>query len=503
MSAAAQPLTAAAHLEARLKVTAATDTSVVELLSQLEASQCRALSVDAEQHMREKDLENRVDAPTITSSLPMSLALDEEKKQTTTTQSDEPSAAALIRMDEDLAVPQFEDANIRIIDMSVSPACEVSSITAFGLQWKPVGPRKTIVDLACVPLFASLVASTPTSCPCSHMIQFFSVESAAFSAPPSSELASYRQRMKQLPAALQSNQEAMEIAKQSGDLADVGALYLERERLEKEILCMRKAGPLAEDVIEVRHSMQLPIGMVTVDGKLYFLQHGIKSAQHCRVIAVQVHAAGRFKVSPFNEKNEDIARLPTGSDILTLQHTPALLRFFCGQRPRMKLLWSGKRDGMSPEEFHRRCDNQGPTLTVIRTRLMHGIVKSGQIIGGWAGESWKSNMQPCAAKTWLFSLGSALTTSSPPASVSKYRALSSVQDAIMGWSAYGPLFGFSAQGLHVGHSSPNANNQLIPNHCKLSGYELEAGYDSVASPIGGAEFFDIESIEVWSCPLQA
>jgi hypothetical protein len=32
----------------------------------------------------------------------------------------------------------------------------------------------------------------------------------------------------------------------------------------------------------------------------------------------------------------------------------------------LKLLYQGSRDGWRVEEFHKRCDNQGPTLTIIR-----------------------------------------------------------------------------------------------------------------------------------------
>ncbi len=32
------------------------------------------------------------------------------------------------------------------------------------------------------------------------------------------------------------------------------------------------------------------------------------------------------------------------------------------------LLYKGNRDGFNAKDFHRLCDNKGPTITVIRTR---------------------------------------------------------------------------------------------------------------------------------------
>ncbi|CAG8523312.1 976_t:CDS:1 [Ambispora leptoticha] len=47
-----------------------------------------------------------------------------------------------------------------------------------------------------------------------------------------------------------------------------------------------------------------------------------------------------------------------------------------------KLLLRGSRDGFTPTSFHRLCDNQGPTLTVIRVK------DTDEIIGGYNPYSW-------------------------------------------------------------------------------------------------------------------
>ena len=50
----------------------------------------------------------------------------------------------------------------------------------------------------------------------------------------------------------------------------------------------------------------------------------------------------------------------------------------------MELLFRGTKDGMTSEIFHNKCDNKGPTLTLIRN------IK-GYIFGGYAPISWTSN----------------------------------------------------------------------------------------------------------------
>ena len=49
------------------------------------------------------------------------------------------------------------------------------------------------------------------------------------------------------------------------------------------------------------------------------------------------------------------------------------------------LLYRASTDGNTPSDFHRCCDNKGPTLVLI---------KSGEyIFGGYTSKSWESGMQ--------------------------------------------------------------------------------------------------------------
>ena len=49
----------------------------------------------------------------------------------------------------------------------------------------------------------------------------------------------------------------------------------------------------------------------------------------------------------------------------------------------MELIYRGTRDGDSSKNFHEKCDNQGPTITLIKN-------EKGNIFGGFSSISWTS-----------------------------------------------------------------------------------------------------------------
>ncbi|KAG9292503.1 hypothetical protein G9A89_001576 [Geosiphon pyriformis] len=65
-----------------------------------------------------------------------------------------------------------------------------------------------------------------------------------------------------------------------------------------------------------------------------------------------------------------------------------------------KLLLRGSRDGFTPADFHRLCDNKGATISVIKGK------ETGQLIGGYSPQSWHSrNKQLDGKGSFIFSLG--------------------------------------------------------------------------------------------------
>ena len=51
---------------------------------------------------------------------------------------------------------------------------------------------------------------------------------------------------------------------------------------------------------------------------------------------------------------------------------------------KFKLLYKGTKDGDTYDIFHKKCDNQGPTISIIEST-------DGQVFGGYASKSWDIN----------------------------------------------------------------------------------------------------------------
>jgi len=243
-------------------------------------------------------------------------------------------------------------------------------------------------------------------------VTFFSSEAALYSAPPTAAYLAHQSLLARLPREIAANQVAYDAAVEGEKAEQIGPLFLEGRRLKAELMRAQEHVPQGGDVIEVRRSMTLPLGFVSLEGRLYFLQRnggrggGLPGPIGQHVTVAQVHEYGEFKPSPFGDQTyvSGVAALRSSS-ILGPEHMSAVMRLFDHRRPKMELLYCGERDGMTAEAFHRQCDRKGPTLVVMRT---HGgkNTPNARICGGWAGESWRSDSTQYGSKAWLFSLGS-------------------------------------------------------------------------------------------------
>ena len=64
----------------------------------------------------------------------------------------------------------------------------------------------------------------------------------------------------------------------------------------------------------------------------------------------------------------------------------------------MELLYRGTRDGMSPDVFHNKCNNKGPTISIFKNG-------KGYIFGGYASIDWIScNNYRSAPDGFIFTL---------------------------------------------------------------------------------------------------
>lgn len=104
----------------------------------------------------------------------------------------------------------------------------------------------------------------------------------------------------------------------------------------------------------------------------------------------------------------------------------------------IRLLYIGSRDGLNGKDFHRMCDNKGPTITLIETTC-------GKILGGYSNAHWDTyHSNKAAEKAFLFVLAGA--DDSLPIRMKLKEA--GVPTAIFCVSSHGPAFG-SGQDMSV------------------------------------------------------
>jgi hypothetical protein len=99
---------------------------------------------------------------------------------------------------------------------------------------------------------------------------------------------------------------------------------------------------------------------------------------------------------------------------------------------KFKLIYKGSHHGCNRNAFHRQCDNQGPTLTVIKVK------STNEIIGGYNPLSWNKGGLPSYENTehsFLFALRSGEDGGNILSVCKDY------SKAIYNSSLYGPKFG--------------------------------------------------------------
>ena len=95
----------------------------------------------------------------------------------------------------------------------------------------------------------------------------------------------------------------------------------------------------------------------------------------------------------------------------------------------MELLYRGTKDGMSNDVFHNKCNNKGPTITLIKN-------DKGNIFGGYTSISWTSyGNYRSAPDSFIFTLTNIYGIS--PTKFSN----SNTNCSIFDYSSYGPTFG--------------------------------------------------------------
>jgi hypothetical protein len=148
---------------------------------------------------------------------------------------------------------------------------------------------------------------------------------------------------------------------------------------------------------------------------------------------------------------------------------------------RWELIYEASRDGFDANAFHSRCDNKGPTMTIIQSN-------NNYLFGGYTTIPWSSDgTYKSDATAFLFTLAN-------PHNISptKYLInLGNVENAVEHTSICGPTFG-SGNDIYVANASNSSNSYYtgFPN-----GYIDTTGKSN--NTFTGAYYFTTSDIEVF------
>ena len=112
----------------------------------------------------------------------------------------------------------------------------------------------------------------------------------------------------------------------------------------------------------------------------------------------------------------------------------------------MELIYRGSRDGTKSNDFHNKCDNQGPTICLFKN-------EKGYIFGGYSSISWTndSGNYHSAPESFIFTL-----TNIYNIKPTKFPN-SNTNDSVYHHSSYGPTFG-GGHDIYISSDYTNNNN---------------------------------------------
>jgi DNA-directed RNA polymerase beta subunit len=121
-----------------------------------------------------------------------------------------------------------------------------------------------------------------------------------------------------------------------------------------------------------------------------------------------------------------------GGTLLTQEDQIQLNKFYGNDTQKWNLIYKGTRDGFTIDDFHRCCDSQGPTMTIIESL-------DNYLFGGYTSISWNFHQ---GAKSGVMDRTAFLFTLTNPHGISstKYPVKSSGEHAVVP-NAMGPTFG--------------------------------------------------------------
>lgn len=181
-------------------------------------------------------------------------------------------------------------------------------------------------------------------------------------------------------------------------------------------------------------------------------------------------------VSPVSRKS----CLFTGNNasLLSFENERIVNEFYGNENQLWKLIYKGSRDGFLSTDFHRYCDQKGPTLTIISTK------DGAYLFGGYTSVPWSTSIgykyDPTA---FLFILKTPTTNIAKKYSVIEH--IIQIDHAVLHRKDYGPCFGKGD--LYI--SSDCSRNR--------SSY-IHIGQSYMTTESANVKHFNVEEIEVYA-----
>ena len=182
---------------------------------------------------------------------------------------------------------------------------------------------------------------------------------------------------------------------------------------------------------------------------------------------------------PERKEEERKSQIFANSTLLTIEQKQKLNEFYGNGDQSWELIYQATRDGFESTTFHRLCDNQGPTMVIIRST-------GGYLFGAYASQPWKSiGNYVNAQNSFLF-----LLTNANGNQPTKF-LYNNNGHGLYDNQTSGPTFG-SGHDLHISNQS-NANNS---SYCNISSsYPNTLGLGQAT--FTGAHNFQTTEIEVF------
>ena len=154
-----------------------------------------------------------------------------------------------------------------------------------------------------------------------------------------------------------------------------------------------------------------------------------------------------------------------------------LMKWVCPNNERkVKLIYKATPEENTRDDFHRKCDNKGATLTIIETT-------KGRRFGGYTSVCWDSSSGWKDDKeAFLFSLDND----------KKYDVIQSKNDKVYSGSGYGPWFGSDG---NIGLAYEK--NYFIGNDSHRENFGDKCYSTTVENELSGGKTFNISKMEVY------